>query len=136
MSRFSKCFIIFFASSLTLIFILFLSFIFIIVYSLDGVEYSKENLFDYYFLTPSIIKNTPHISEKAVYYSQGDDNYGFTRDKVTWEGVSNISAARQELEAYLAGSGMKKYSKNNTEDKYLIVSYDHTLSLEIIIHSR
>lgn len=136
MSRLNKFIIIFLASSFTLLLALFLAFIFMVTYSLDGVEYSKNNYFDYYFLTPSVIKNIPYISDKAVYYSQGDDNYGFTRDKVIWEGVSNISIARKRIEDYLETQGMTKYRKNNTEDEYLIVSYDHTLSLEIIIHSR
>ncbi|WBM71312.1 hypothetical protein OH773_03330 [Buttiauxella sp. WJP83] len=136
MSRFNKCFLIFFAFSFTLMFALFISLIFVVSYSLDGVEYSKENFFDYHFLAPPIIKNAPYISDKASYYSQGDDNYGFTRDKVTWEEVSNITSAKVVLEDYLAEQGIQKHSVNNTGDEYLIVSYDHTLSLEIIIHSR
>ncbi|MCS3603268.1 hypothetical protein M2371_002491 [Buttiauxella sp. BIGb0471] len=136
MSNFNKYFLIFFASSFLLLFTLGFIFLFIVTYSLDGVEYSKKNIFDYYFLTPSIIQNAPFISNDAIYYSVGDDNYGFTRDKVTWEGVSNISIAREKLEAYLKEQGVQKYSDDNTADKYLIVSYDHMISLEIIIPSR
>lgn len=136
MSKVSKYFIFFFAFIFTLLCSMVFSFIFLTSYTLDGVEYSRNNLFDYYFLTPSIIKTTPYISDKAIYYSQGDDNYGFTRDKVTWEDVIDTVAARNKLEIYLTNQGVQLNSDNNKEEKFLIVSFEHTISLEIINYTR
>lgn len=114
--------------------ILFIGF-FLLAYTLDGREYTKENIFDYYILTPNLIMNAPNLSNKTIYYTRSDDNYGFTEDKITWEQVTNTSLAQKRLEKYLADQGIQINKKNDFNEEYLIVSYENTISLQIITHT-
>lgn len=101
-------------------------------YTMDGKEYTEKNVFDYYFLTPSVIKNAPKLSVEAIYFSQGDDDYGFTSDKVTWTKVKDTKLGKEILKVYLIDNGIDIDTSYKTGQEYIIESDGEQLSLEIV----
>ncbi|MBV6819567.1 hypothetical protein KWG64_16625 [Rahnella sp. PD12R] len=101
-------------------------------YTMDGKEYTEKNVFDYYFLTPSVLKNAPKLSVEAIYLSQGDDDYGFTSDKVTWTKVKDTKLGEEILKVYLIDNGIDIDTSYKTGQEYAIESVGDQVSLEIV----
>lgn len=126
--RFLKCTlmltVVFIATALLILHV-FLS-------TIDGKVYTSFNFIYYYLLTPSILKNAPKLSEEVLYLSKGDDNYGFTRNEVTWKGVGNIMVAKEKLEKFLAENSIVEGEVNKIGEEYSIVLDGDDISLELI----
>ncbi|TDS88024.1 hypothetical protein EDF78_11232 [Rahnella sp. BIGb0236] len=103
-----------------------------LIYTLDGRSYKKSDFFEYYFLTPSILAHAPEISKEYVFYTQADDNYGFTQDKITWKNVNNVLDAKSTLEAYLAEKNITEDVVDHSGSKYSITIVGNDISLELI----
>ncbi|MFD3248261.1 hypothetical protein [Rahnella aquatilis] len=102
---------------------------FLFGYIFDGVEYRKSNWFDYYYLTPDIIKNAPEISTDAIYYVQGGDENTFLEEKVTWTQVKDVPQAVKILKTYLVESGIDVEANYKIGERYFIIPYEDKVSL-------
>lgn len=106
-------------------------FYFMIIYTLDGKIYSRENFFDYYLLTPSILMDAPNISNEQEYFTQADDNYGYSCDEVTWKHVRDVYLAKEEIEVYMKENNIRKDTKNHSGTTYVLEIVGDEITLVI-----
>jgi hypothetical protein len=104
---------------------------FLFGYIFDGKEYRKSNWFDYYYLTPGIIKNAPQISNNALYYVQGGDENTLLEEKVTWSQVNDVPQAVKILKLYLVESGIDVEARYKLGERYFIIPSENKVSLVI-----
>lgn len=71
----------------------------------DGREYTASDYVHYYFETPELFKDPPDIPGRITYYSQGDDNYGFTQNDITWNDIEDVPAAQKIIEQFFISKG-------------------------------
>ncbi|MFO6298579.1 hypothetical protein [Rahnella selenatireducens] len=109
---------------------------FMLIYTLDGKDYKRSNVFDYYLLTPKLFRDAPDISKNILYYTRADDNYGFTQERVTWENVGDIMVAKKKVENFLSENGIKNGELNSMGETYSIVLEDDDITLVLITCTR
>lgn len=112
----------------------FLCFAWIIIscgYSFDGREYRKSDWFDYYYLTPSLIRNAPAASDNATYYVRGGDEHQNFEEEVVWSGVKDVPLAVRELDAYLIKEGIDVDAEYKQGTEYFVLHYNDVVVLKI-----
>ncbi|AVF37367.1 hypothetical protein [Rahnella sikkimica] len=112
----------------------FLFFAWIIIsfgYAFDGREYKKSDWFDYYYLTPSLIRNAPAASENATYHVRGGDEHQNFEEEVVWSGVKDVPRAVKELDAYLINEGIDVETEYKQGAEYFVLHYNDVVVLKI-----
>jgi len=102
----------------------------------DGLEYKKSDWYDYYNLTPDLIKNAPAASETAIYSVSETEGASNSEQRVTWTGVKDVPRAVRDLDAYLVKEGIDVDAEFNRGNQYFVMHYDDVVILKIgICHS-
>ncbi|MBF7993652.1 hypothetical protein IV435_03825 [Rahnella sp. SAP-29] len=112
----------------------FLCFAWVIIsfgYPFDGREYKKSDWFDYYYLTPSLIRNAPAASDNATYYVRGGDEHQNFEEEVVWSGVKDVPLAVRELDAYLIKEGINVDAEYKQGTEYFVLHYNDVVVLKI-----